>query len=159
MTKKDLLLHLTNISFDGTNNSLLIGIRPTMWVPPDRTMPDLENYLTEEQAKKRPDCWHRSVFEILHHVADYKAKFIIQAFGPPEKPLPQVGRTLESAVAYLEAAHEYVVECLERIPEEDLDKPVRTECHGETAAILFSVLAQHDAKHGGEIQVLRNYLK
>jgi len=158
MTTKELLKGITAQAYNADEMSLLCGVYARKWVPPDNLVADPENNLTEDQACAGSTAWHQSIWKILEHVADCKVMYAVQAFGEPSEPLPAKGGSLESLLAYLDAAQQYVEHCLERISEEALAKPVPTACHGESAAHLFWILAQHDVTHGAQIQVIRDNL-
>jgi uncharacterized damage-inducible protein DinB len=155
MTAKQLLLHMARQSYNADEMALLTGVFPWKWQPPGPPVPDADRNLTDEAARTKPDCWHQSILDILVHVGVCKVGYMTQAFGEPAEALPEIGRTLESVLTYLDAAQALVVACLEAIDEGDLGKPVTTEYHGQSAANLFWVLAQHDVAHGSQIDVLR----
>lgn len=155
MTIKAALLHGTRCAYEGEEMSLLCEVYAHKWVPPDGLIRDPGRDLTDAVARIRPETWHRSILDILTHVAECKTMYMIQAFGPPPHPLSAPGDSLQSVLRALDEAHGYLVACLERIDEAELGKPVPTNCHGETAANLFWVLAQHDVSHGSQIGVLR----
>jgi hypothetical protein len=159
MTAKELLLHVTRQAYRADEMSLLTGVFPWKYQPPGPPEPDPDRNLTDAAARRKPDGWHRSVLDILKHVAQCKASYMTQAFGPPPEPLPEVGETPASVLACLDTAQAYVLACLAGIDEADLDKPVPTDFHGESAANLFWVLAQHDVAHGSQIDVLRESIE
>jgi hypothetical protein len=158
MTTKKLLLDITGKAYKSDEMCLLSGVFPWNWSPDKGCYRLPEQDLTEEQARSETDVWYQPVWSILKHVADCKAMYAVQAFGQPPTAFPEAADTLESLLAYLDATHSYLVSCLERIPDEDLGKPVPTEFHGESAANLFWVLAQHDVSHGAQIDVIRSNL-
>ncbi len=88
-------------------------------------------------------------------MADCKAMYLTQAFGQPPEPFPPAGDTLGSLLAYLDAVQRYQAACLQGLSDEALDQPVPTSGHGESAAHLFWVLAQHDVYHGTQIGMVR----
>jgi len=155
MTTRRFLLQITHSAYDGDEMSRLSDVFAREWVPPDDLIRDPEHDLTEEQAQRKPAHWHRSILEILLHVADCKVMYLTQAFGSPPEPFPAKADTLPSTLEYLAATQRYLLVCLERLDEEALAQPVPTTCHGESAAHLFWVLAQHDVYHGSQIGVLR----
>jgi len=158
MTCKEMLQHAAASAYSGDEMSLLCAVYARKWVPPDNLIRDPDSDLTEQQAKAKSPAWYRSIWEILKHVADCKAMYAKQAFGEPPEPFPGVGDTLESLLAYLDTTHKYVERCLSEIDEGALAMPVATSCHGESAANLFWVLAQHDVAHGAQIEVIRESL-
>lgn len=114
-----------------------------------------ENNLTNEMASRRPAYWYRGIVEIIEHAAQCKIMYMTQAYGPPPTPVPASDGTLPSALKQLDAAQTYLLACLDSCTDEQLGRPVPTKWHGETAANLFWVLAQHDACHGSQIDMLR----
>lgn len=158
MTARELLLHETKLAYQSDEMALLSGVLPWKWQPPGPPVPDPARNLTDQAARRKPDCWHQSILDILKHVAKCKMGYMTQAFGPPAKPPGEPGETLESVLAYLEAAQGYLLACLEGLDEADLARPVQTDFHGESAANLFWVLAQHDVAHGSQIDVIRESL-
>ena len=155
MTAKELLLHMTRLAYDADEMALLSGVFPWKFEPPGPAVQDPARDLTDEQAHAKPDCWHRPIIDILIHAAFCKVHYMTQAFGEPPEPLGEAGQTLESVLAYLDAAQRLVLARLEAIDEADLAKPVATDHHGESAANLFWVLAQHDVAHGSQIKLIR----
>ena len=158
MTTKELLQHATAQAYNGDEMSLLCGVFPRKWVPPDNLIPDPDHNLTHDQACADSSVWYQPIWKILKHVADCKAMYATQAFGEPSKPFPTEGESLESLLEYLGATHQYLEHCVGEIEETDLAKPVPASSHGESAANLFWVLAQHDVSHGAQIQVIRDNL-
>lgn len=155
MTAKQLLLHMTRLAYNADEMALLTSVYPWTWRPPGPAVRDPARDLTDEQARAKPDGWHRSILDILRHVAECKVAYMTQAFGEPPEPLGEAGQTLEDVLAWLDAAQRLVVARLEAIDEADLAKPVQTDHHGESAANLFWVLAQHDVAHGSQIELIR----
>ena len=156
MTGKELLLHETRRAYDWDEMSLLSATRPydfgphTEWKSVRNPAADL----TTEQTRLPRAGWHRTVWEVIEHVAGCKLGYMTQAFGAPSEAPPAVDDTLESLMANLQASHEYLLACLESTTDEALAQPVPVG-HGETLANLFWVLAQHDVVHGSQIEVLR----
>jgi uncharacterized damage-inducible protein DinB len=159
MTLKEHLIRATREAYCGDEMSLLCGIYTRQWIPPDDLIPDPDHYLAEEEAHLLPPGWYRSILDILHHVADSKAMYMNQAFGPPAQPLPPEGETLQDALTRLCAAQQYVENTLLSLDETALSRPVPTTCHGDSAAHLFRTLAQHDISHGAQIEVLLSLLR
>lgn len=155
VTARELLRLMTAQAYNGDEMSLLCGVFARKWVPPDNLVPDPERNLTAGDAKKRAPGWDQSILDLLRHVAECKAMYMEQAFGAPSEPFGALGDGLRSLLEYLDATQKYLVSCLDKMPDEDLAKPVATQCHGESAANLFWVLAQHDIHHGSQIKLLR----
>ena len=158
MDTRELLRHQTELAYNGDEMSLLCGVHTWKWVPPDNLVRDPDRDLTPEQARQQPAVWHCPILSILEHVADCKAMYMEQAFGPPPDPHPEPGGCLVTVLAYLDATQRRVLDCLDGLDDQALARPVSTACHGETAANLFWVLAQHDVCHGAQITVIRGTL-
>jgi uncharacterized damage-inducible protein DinB len=157
MTAKELLLHITRTAYDGDEMSLLCGVFPYKWDDAiNDLVPDPERALTDQVARRETERSSWSILRVLEHVAECKAGYMVQAFGEPDETFPPQGDDLESVLAYLAATQAYLVTCLEGMDEVSLGQPVPTEWHGETAANLFWVMAQHDVDHGSQIVNLRN---
>ena len=159
MTAKELLLHITRTAYSNDEMGLLCGVFPWTWAPSQGLVPDPERNLTDDVARRETSLSSWTILKVLHHVTECKAGYIVEAFGEPSEPFPPVGDDLQSTLAYLEATHKYLVACLENIDEVDLGKPVPTSWHGETAANLFWVMAQHDVDHGSQIVSLRKLVE
>ena len=159
MTGKQLLLHITAKAYDADEMALLSDVFPWRFVPPDRLERDPSRDLTEAVARTKPERWHQPIWDILKHVGECKAMYLEQAFGPPPEPYPEIGESLESLLAYLESVQRRCIACIEALDEADLGEPVPTDWHGESAAHLFWVLAQHDVAHGAQIGVLRDAIE
>lgn len=159
MTIQEFLLHITTLAYNGDEMSLLCGVFPRRWVPPDNLVPDPERNLTDAVARRETELSSWTMLKVLQHVADCKAMYMTQAFGEPPQPFPAVGDDLESVLAYLDAAHDYLITCLANLDETDLGKPLPTTAHGESAAHLFWVMAQHDVNHGSQILSLRKIVE
>ena len=159
MTTKELLLHITRAAYDGDEMSLLCGVFPSKWLPPDGLVRDPERSLTDGVARQETDLSSWTILKILRHVADCKAGYMIQAFGQPPQSFPLPGDDLESVLAFLEATHRHLITSLQNTDEADLNEPVPTSWHGETAANLFWVMAQHDVDHGSQIVSLRKLVE
>ncbi|HUT57795.1 MAG TPA: DinB family protein [Phycisphaerae bacterium] len=159
MTTKELLLHQTELACNGDEMSLLCGVYARKWTPPDNLIRDPDNDLSEGEAARRPDGWYQGIGEILKHVAECKVMYMTQAFGPPPQALAEPGESLTSLLACLEAAQAHLKTCLAKLDEAALARPVPTSSHGESAAHLFWVLAQHDVAHGSQIVMIRDMLR
>lgn len=159
MTTKELLLHITRAAYGGDEMSLLSGVFPWTWSPSQGLIPDPERNLTDDIARREIDLSSWTILKVLQHVAECKAGYMTQAFGEPPQPLPPAGDDLRSVLTCLEAAQRYLMDCLEGMDDADLDRPVPTPWHGETAANLFWVMAQHDVDHGSQIISLRKLVE
>jgi hypothetical protein len=159
VTTKELLLRITRAAYGGDEMSLLCGVFPWKWAPSQGLVPDPERSLTDDIARRDADHSSWTVLKVLKHVAECKAGYMIQAFGEPPQPFPPPGDDLRSVLTYLETTQTYLMTCLKKIDEADLGKPVPTPWHGETAANLFWVMAQHDVDHGSQIVSLRKLVE
>lgn len=160
MTTKELLLHITRTSYRNDEMALLCGVFPWKWdTAKNDLVPDRDRELTDDVAQRETDASSWTILRVLQHVAECKAGYMVEAFGEPLEPLPSMGGDLPSVLEYLEATQRLLVSCLEGMAEEDLGKPVSTSWHGETAANLFWVMAQHDVNHGSQIVSLRKLVE
>ena len=155
MATKEFLLKLTASAYDGDEMSLLCGVYARKWDDTKGVVPDPYNDLTDEGANVPAPNWGRTPLDVIKHVADCKAMYMEQAFGSPSTPRPEPVDTLKSLLRYLDSTHKYVTVCLGALCEDDLQKPLPTQCHGESAANLFRVLAQHDIYNGAYINAIR----
>jgi len=135
--------------------SLLASVFPKRYSKAWELLPDEARNLTEIESTAKPERCYRSTWEILKHVADVKAMYMVQTYGEPKIRLPEAGNSLESVLAYLDGCHALVVERLVSQTVDSLQQPVPTTFHGESGVHLFAVLAQHDIFHGAPIEVLR----
>ena len=58
-------------------------------------------------------------------------------------------------LALLDEAHAHLAGCLETCSEDDLDKPIPTQWHGESAAHFFWVMVMHRVSHAAQIRAIR----
>ena len=160
MTTKELLLHITRTAYRNDEMALLCGVFPWKWdTEKNDLVPDRDRELTDDVAQRETDASSWTILRVLQHVAECKAGYMVEAFGEPTEPLPPVGEDLPSVLSYLKATQDLLVSCLQGLVEEDLSKPVPTSWHGETAANLFWVMAQHDVNHGSQILSLRKLVE
>jgi uncharacterized damage-inducible protein DinB len=159
MTTKELLLHITRTAYRNDEMALLCAVFPHKWEPGQGLVPDTDRALTGDVARRETELSSWTILKVLKHVADCKAGYMAEAFGEPPEPFPPVGDDLPSMLAYLQATQDYLVVCLESVEEADLGRPVPTSWHGETAANLFWVMAQHDVDHGSQIVSLRKLVE
>lgn len=93
------------------------------------------------------------------HLATCKLMYHEWAFGAARMTFPEIEipSGASPAVAMLEERHHVLVRDLEQHSEAALDEPVLTNW-GDTwpAWRIFSVIADHDAFHGGTIGLLRD---
>ena len=159
MTTKELLLHITRTAYRNDEMALLCAVFPHKWEPGQGPVPDTDRALTDDVARRETELSSWTVVRVLKHVADCKAGYMVEAFGEPPEPFPPTGDDLSSTLAHLQATQDYLVACLEGLEDADLGRPVPTSWHGETAANLFWVMAQHDVDHGSQITSLRKLVE
>ncbi|MCH8275108.1 MAG: DinB family protein [Armatimonadetes bacterium] len=103
-----------------------------------------------------------SIRDIVFHVTGDKLVQASQAFGDGsvtwESMTDLIRKTgVESMVEDLRAAHDRLIEALERQTEESLDQKVRTWGGKRmTAQEFFLMLIEHDLYHAGQIRYIRN---
>jgi uncharacterized damage-inducible protein DinB len=110
--------------------------------------------LSQEEASWRMNDTTWTIEEILYHVAACEIAYCRQGFGKGlehGKPIGDVKQTLE----LLDKAHAHLVSCLEALSEEDLDKPIPTEWHGESTAHFFWIMIMHRVSHAAQIRAIR----
>jgi hypothetical protein len=110
--------------------------------------------LSQEEASWRMNDTTWTIEEILYHVAACEIEYCRQGFGKGlayDKPIGDIGQML----ALLGEAHAHLVGCLEILPEDDLDKPIPTRWHGESAAHFFWIMILHRASHAAQIRTVR----
>ena len=140
MNVKELLLKETHEAFSANEEmSLMASIQR----------------LTQEEASWRLNDTTWTIEEILYHVASCKIEYCKQGFGKwdgnYDKPLGEVHRAIE----LLDRAHEHLVQCLLECREEDLDAPIPTRPHGESAAHFFWIMIMHDICHAAQIRTIQ----
>jgi uncharacterized damage-inducible protein DinB len=110
--------------------------------------------LSQEEASWRMTDTTWTIEEILYHVAACEIEYCRQGLGKGlehGKPMGDV----EQMLALLDQAHAHLVGCLEAVPEEDLDKPIPTQWHGESAAHFFWIMIMHRVSHAAQIRTIR----
>ncbi|MBN1579914.1 MAG: DinB family protein [Anaerolineae bacterium] len=110
--------------------------------------------LTQEEASWRINDTTWTIQEILYHVAACEIEYCKQGFGlglEYGKPSGDVGQMLK----LLDQAHAHLVGCLEALPEEELDKPIPIEWHGESTAHFFWIMVMHRVSHAAQIRTIR----
>jgi hypothetical protein len=58
-------------------------------------------------------------------------------------------------IGLLDEGHALLAGCLEALADEDLDKPIPTEWHGESAARFFWIMVMHRISHAAQIRTIR----
>jgi hypothetical protein len=110
--------------------------------------------LSQEEASWRMNETTWTVEEILYHLASCEIEYCRQGFGKGleyDKPLGDVGQML----VLLDRAHAHLVGCLEACADEDLDRPIPTRSHGESAAHFFWIMVMHRVSHAAQIRTIR----
>jgi hypothetical protein len=110
--------------------------------------------LTQEEASWRMNETTWTIEEILYHVAACEIEFCRQGFGKGMEHGKPIGH-LEQVIGLLDDGHALLVGCLEALKDEDLDKPIPTEWHGESAARFFWIMVMHRISHAAQIRTIR----
>ena len=126
--------------------------------------------VSEEMARWKPARYKGfphmdgSILNLAYHTAGDKSVLISTAFGDGSVTWEQVkarfeamGADLAAARTLAEQGHRLVLQTLEDLPDEDLDA-ARPYYGGKThsAYALFSIIAEHDLYHAGQINYVRN---
>ncbi len=137
MTAKDLLLHQTYLAFEGD---------------PEMSLKASLQGVTDEIAARVLVDRSWSIEQIVYHVASVKINYCRQGFGrwrgDCEKPWGDFAAMLD----LLDRAQAHLVSCLESCAAAQLEQPLATQYHGESAAHFFTVMLMHDISHAGQIR-------
>ena len=137
---KDLLIKETQEAYSQNDEmSLLCSVRS----------------LTQEEAEWRLNKTIWSIEEVLFHVASCKIEYCKQGFGKWQGDYPKPFGNIHEMLAFLDRAQTHLLECLRGCTEEDLQKPIPTRFHGESAAHFFWIMIMHDISHGAQIRTIR----
>lgn len=109
--------------------------------------------ITPQEATFVPAAGIKTIQELVLHIADYKVLYCSQGFGTHD--IQVSGPGIDCAIEYLDKAQRLLESCLESLPQEALNKPIKTRFHGESAAHFFRTMAIHDIWHGGQIRTRR----
>ena len=139
MTPKDLLLKELNDAFSGDDEMSLKA--------------SLEN-LTQEEASWRPNDTTWTIEEILYHIASCEIEYCRQGFGKAIEYGKPIG-DIDGMLDLVDKAHELLTQCLGNCSAEDLESPIKTQCHGESAAHFFWVMIMHHVSHAAQIRSIR----
>jgi uncharacterized damage-inducible protein DinB len=112
------------------------------------------NDLNQVEASWRMTDTTWTIKEILYHVAACEIEYCRQGFGKGLEHGKPTG-SIEQMLTLLDQAHAHLAGCLEALPEEDLDKPIPTEWHGESAAHFFWIMIMHRVSHAAQIRTIR----
>ena len=110
--------------------------------------------LSQEEASWRMNDTTWTIEEILYHVASCEIEYCRQGFGRGLEYGKPIG-DLEGMLALLDQAHAHMVSCLESLADKDLDKPIPTRHHGESAAHFFWIMILHRASHAAQMRTIR----
>jgi uncharacterized damage-inducible protein DinB len=111
--------------------------------------------LTQEEASWRVNDTTWTIEEILYHIASCKVEYCKQGFGRWKSGYNKPIGNLTQMLDLFDRAHEHLVECLQGCTEEDLDKPIKTMYHGQSAAHFFWIMIMHDISHAAQIRAIR----
>jgi hypothetical protein len=110
--------------------------------------------LSQEEAGWRLNDTTWTMEEILYHVAACEIEYCRQGFGQGLTYGRPIG-DIEGMLELLDQAHAHLVGCLEALCEAELDQPVPTRSHGESAAHFFWIMIMHRVSHAAQIRTLR----
>ena len=139
MTAKDLLLKELHDAFSGDDEMSLKA--------------SLGN-LTQAEASRRLNETTWTIEEILYHIASCEVEYCRQGFGKAieyDKPMGDIDEML----ALVDKAHELLMQCLDDCSAEDLESPIKTRYHGESAAHFFWIMIMHRVSHAAQIRSIR----
>ena len=140
MTVKELILKQVRDAFSGDDEmSLKVSL----------------GELTQEEASWRLNDRTWTIEEIIYHVAYWKIEYCRQGFGKWQSRVKRTIGNIDQTIDLLDIAHEHLTQCLEELPEHDLDKPIESKYHGESAAHFFNIMLMHDISHGAQIRTIR----
>ena len=152
MNRKEELLDTLRRSFDGD-----------AWHGP--AVRDAVEGITDSQAAHLPAGLVHNIWEVTLHIAAWANEVRRRLEGhepgaPPEGDWPVVEGSYRDAVKRVNAARDKVVQVVEGLSEEDLDKRVGSDRDpslgtGFTYAGIIEGLSQHNAYHAGQIMLLR----
>lgn len=105
-------------------------------------------------------CWRFNdktwtIEEIVYHVASCKIEYCKQGFGKWETDYAKPIEDLEAMLALLAKAQDHLMHCLAGCTLADLDRPINTKFHGQSAAHFFWIMIMHDINHGAQIEMIR----
>ena len=107
-----------------------------------------------EEASWRLNDRTWTVDEIVYHIASCEIEYCRQGFDAAEAYERTVGDVAQS-IALLDRAQVVMLSCLEECSEADLDQPVPTRFHGESAAHFFWIMVMHRVSHAAQIRTIR----
>jgi uncharacterized damage-inducible protein DinB len=110
--------------------------------------------LSPEEASWRMNDTTWTIEEILYHVAACEIEYCRQGFRKGLEYGKPIG-DIRQMLALLDKAHAHLVGCLKALPEDDLDKSIPTQWHGESAAHFFWIMIMHRVSHAAQIRSIR----
>jgi hypothetical protein len=110
--------------------------------------------LTPQEAAWRLNDTTWTIEEIVYHVASCEIEYCRQGFDQAVAYERTVG-DLEATLTLLDRAHALLVQCLQACREEDLEKPIPTQFHGQSGAHFFWIMVMHRVSHAAQIRTIR----
>ena len=110
--------------------------------------------LGQEEASWRLNDKTWTIDEIVFHVASGEIEYCRQGFGVTEGYERTVG-DIAASLALLDRAQAVMLACLDGCTEADLDQPVATRFHGESAAHFIWIMVMHRVSHAAQIRTIR----
>jgi len=138
MDTKELLTKQTNEAFEG-EMSLMGALQG----------------LSQEEVSWRLNDTTWTIEEIIYHVAACKIEYCKQGFGKWDFEYSTTEGDIQASLGLLNKAQEHLTECLSNCTLEDLDQPISTKFHGQSAAHFFWIMIMHDISHGAQIGMIR----
>ena len=111
--------------------------------------------LSQEEASWRLNDTTWTIDEIIYHVASCKIEYCKQGFGEIDFEYSKTVGDVQASLDLLIKAQEHLTECLSNCTLEDLDRPISTKFHGQSAANFFWIMIMHDISHGAQIDMIR----
>jgi uncharacterized damage-inducible protein DinB len=111
--------------------------------------------LTQEEASWRLNDKTWTIEEIIYHVASCKIEYCKQGFGKWRADYPKPIGDIDNMLRLLAEAQDHLVDCLLSCSLEDLDRPINTRFHGQSAGHFFWIMIMHDISHGAQIGMIR----
>ena len=111
--------------------------------------------ICQEEASWRLNETTWTIDEIIYHVAACKIEYCKQGFGKWDSEYSRTVGDIQASLDLLNMAQEHLTECLSNCTLEDLDRPISTQFHGQSAAHFFWIMIMHDISHGAQIDMIR----
>ena len=134
--------------------------------------------ITQQEASWQPNSDTPTIEQIVRHIAWSKSRFCQRGFATampiddpnttddgdtPGLPLDfpcgagwgmTQNPAISSAIKLLEEAQKIFAQCLDSIPDDQLEDPIPTH-HGKSALNFFWTMLMHDLYHAGQIRTRR----